>query len=243
MKKPFIGITPAIHQETKDITCRPTYFDAIRHAGGIPMLLPLEAETNDLKQLAETLDGFLFTGGPDVHPSLFGEETHEKCGNVSPERDKMELALLPLILKQKKPVLGICRGIQLLNIGLGGTIYQDISSQTSRSFPIAHQQPFYYTSPSHSVIITPDTRLHTICQSNVIQVNSSHHQSVRSLADGLIVTAKSPDGIIEALECPDYPFFIAVQWHPEYLWRQDAAAARLFEAFIHACRQKTKDDQ
>ena len=89
MKKPLIGVTPSLDQETKDSTCRPTYLAAIRHAGGIPVILPLKAETEDLKQLVETLDGFLFTGGPDIHPFYFGEETHEKCGNVSPERDQM----------------------------------------------------------------------------------------------------------------------------------------------------------
>ena len=118
MKKPLIGVTPSLDQETKDSTCRPTYLAAIRHAGGIPVILPLKAETEDLKQLVETLDGFLFTGGPDIHPFYFGEETHEKCGNVSPERDQMELSLLPLVMAAKKPVLGICRGIQLLNVGL-----------------------------------------------------------------------------------------------------------------------------
>lgn len=101
MKKPLIGVTPSLDQETKDSTCRPTYLAAIRHAGGIPVILPLKAETEDLKQLVETLDGFLFTGGPDVHPFYFGEETHEKCGNVSPERDQMELSLLPLVMAAK----------------------------------------------------------------------------------------------------------------------------------------------
>ena len=142
MKKPLIGVTPSLDQETKDSTCRPTYLAAIRHAGGIPVILPLKAETEDLKQLVETLDGFLFTGGPDIHPFYFGEETHEKCGNVSPERDQMELSLLPLVMAAKKPVLGICRGIQLLNVGLGGTLYQDIPSQVTREFPIAHFTTF-----------------------------------------------------------------------------------------------------
>ena len=153
MKKPLIGVTPSLDQETKDSTCRPTYLAAIRHAGGIPVILPLKAETEDLKQLVETLDGFLFTGGPDIHP-------------FSPERDQMELSLLPLVMAAKKPVLGICRGIQLLNVGLGGTLYQDIPSQVTREFPIAHKQPFHYISFSHRVAITPGTRLHTICQAD-----------------------------------------------------------------------------
>ena len=237
MKKPLIGVTPSLDQETKDSTRRPTYLAAIRHAGGIPMILPLKAETEDLKQLVETLDGFLFTGGPDIHPFYFGEETHEKCGNVSPERDQMELSFLPLVMAAKKPVLGICRGIQLLNVGLGGTLYQDIPSQVTREFPIAHKQPFHYVSFSHRVAITPGTRLHTICQADSIGVNSSHHQAIKALANGLVATGKTSDGLIEAVEMPDYPFFVGVQWHPEYLWPEDAAAERLFTFFVTACSE------
>ena len=149
MKKPLIGVTPSLDQETKDSTCRPTYLAAIRHAGGIPVILPLKAETEDLKQLVETLDGFLFTGGPDIHPFYFGEETHEKCGNVSPERDQMELSLLPLVMAAKKPVLGICRGIQLLNVGLGGTLYQPGNPGVSNRPQTAISLRFLFSSHSH----------------------------------------------------------------------------------------------
>ena len=137
----------------------------------------------------------------------------------------------------KKPVLGICRGIQLLNVGLGGTLYQDIPSQVTREFPIAHKQPFHYVSFSHRVAITPGTRLHTICQADSIGVNSSHHQAIKALANGLVATGKTSDGLIEAVEMPDYPFFVGVQWHPEYLWPEDAAAERLFTFFVTACSE------
>jgi putative glutamine amidotransferase len=251
MYKPLIGLTPSHDTTTNDISMRPTYLQAITAAGGIPMVLPLEPEAGDLAQIVEVLDGFLFTGGPDVHPFLFGEETQIHCGNVSPKRDSLELSLLPLVMKAQKPILGICRGIQMLNIGLGGTIYQDIPSQFAPSsgniqnasgtckacFPLAHRQPFPHEIPSHTVTILPGTKMADICQKSAISVNSMHHQAVRDLASGCIASAVASDGLVEALEMPDYPFLVGVQWHPEYLWKQDPAAASLFQHFIEACRR------
>lgn len=236
MSKPIIGLTPSHDTQTNDISMRPTYLNAVKAAGGIPLVLPLEIEKSDLQDLVNLLDGFLFTGGPDIHPFLFGEETHSDCGNVSTKRDSLELMLLPMVIEQKKPILAVCRGIQLVNIGLGGTIYQDIPSQYPKDFPIAHKQPFYYTIPSHTVTITPQTKLAEICQQPSIKVNSMHHQAVKDVAPGCIVSGVGPDGLIEAIEMPEYPFFIGVQWHPEYLWEQDQAAANLFSQFIKACK-------
>ena len=151
--KPIIGITPSHNTENDDTSLRPTYPRAIQAAGGLTILLPLEGTDEDWRQLAAMCDGFLFSGGPDLHPFLFGDETHSACGNVSPVRDSMEIRLLKAAMELKKPILGICRGIQLLNVALGGTIYQDIPSQMERTFPLAHKQPFYYTVPSHHVDI------------------------------------------------------------------------------------------
>lgn len=236
MSKPIIGLTPSHDTQTNDINMRPTYLNAVKAAGGIPLVLPLEIEKSDLQDLVNLLDGFLFTGGPDIHPFLFGEETHSDCSNVSTKRDSLELMLLPMVMEQKKPILAVCRGIQLVNIGLGGTIYQDIPSQYPKDFPIAHKQPFYYTIPSHTVTITPQTKLAEICRQPSIKVNSMHHQAVKDVAPGCIVSGVGPDGLIEAIEMPEYPFFIGVQWHPEYLCEQDQAAANLFSQFIKACR-------
>lgn len=235
MKKPLIGLTPAHNTENQDICLRPGYPKALSAAGAIPVLLPLEASSEDYQQIAETFDGFLFTGGPDPHPFLFGQETHEKCGNVSLKRDNMERKLLSCIMKTQKPILGICRGIQIINVALGGTIYQDISSQYSSSFPIAHSQPYAYDIPCHMVSLTPDTHLAHICGSSSLRVNSMHHQAVKDLACCLTACATSSDGLIEAVEMPDYPWFLAVQWHPEYLWEHDCAAAKLFKSFVQAC--------
>jgi len=236
MKKPLIGLTPSHDTKNDDVIMRPTYLGAIKAAGAIPVVLPLEASEEDLQQLVDTLDGFLFTGGPDVHPFLFGEETHINCGEVDVKRDSLEMALLPLVMKAKKPILGICRGIQSINIGLGGTIYQDIPSQFTREYPLVHRQPFYYDIPSHKVSITPGTRMADICKEPVIQVNSMHHQAVKNLAVGCVACAVASDGLIEAMEMPDYPYLVAVQWHPEYLWPKNQAAANLFKSFVEACR-------
>lgn len=235
MKKPLIGLTPSHQTDTNDLQMRPTYLKALTAAGAIPVVLPLTADRGDLRQLADILDGFLFTGGPDVHPFRFGEETQAHCGSVSAARDEMELSLLPLVMEAGKPILGICRGVQLLNISLGGTIWQDIPSQVEADFPLAHAQPFDYTLPSHTVTVTPNSRLAEITKTETLPVNSMHHQAVKDTAPGLTVSAVSSDGLTEALEMADYPFFLGVQWHPEYLWEKQEAAARLFSAFVSAC--------
>lgn len=235
MRKPLIGLTPSHDTENDDLKMRPTYMRALKAAGAIPVVMPLEVSDEDLRQLAKTMDGFLFTGGPDVHPFLFGEETLTHCNNVSAARDQMEISLLPLVLELKKPVLGICRGIQVLNIALGGNIWQDIPSQVERDFPLAHSQPFYYTIPCHTVSLAENSLLAQITGTDSLKVNSMHHQAVKDLAPGLTASAHSPDYLIEALEMPGYPFFIGVQWHPEYLWEKNEEAFRLFQAFVKAC--------
>ncbi len=186
------------------------------------MTLPLEASDEDLRQLAKTLDGFLFTGGPDPHPFLFGEETHQKCGLSSQKRDSLETRLLPLVMAEKKPILGICRGIQIINVALGGTIYQDIPSQFTKAgvFPLAHKQPSPYAQPSHHVHMVPGSMLAKIFGAETLLVNSMHHQALKDMAPGFTACGFASDGLIEAAEMPSYPFLAAVQWHPEHLWPQ-----------------------
>ncbi|MCI8743016.1 MAG: gamma-glutamyl-gamma-aminobutyrate hydrolase family protein [Lachnospiraceae bacterium] len=265
-RKPMIALTPNYNIDRMEPYMRPGYIRAIQHAGGIPVTLPLDNSQEDLEDIAREFDGFLFTGGPDVHPFFFGEQTQAHCGNVSPKRDTLEFALLKLVMKEKKPVLGICRGIQLLNISLGGDIYQDIPSQFRQEFPVAHTQPFGYEIPSHTVEVVPGTLLDRIvrqapipgagavaqdrgreCQPEtgalalgpgVIQVNSMHHQAVRRLAPGLAAAGYAPEGLVEALEMPEYPgFFLGVQWHPEYLWEQDPVAEGIFREFVRHSRK------
>lgn len=235
MKKPVIGLTPSHDTAKDDLAMRPTYLRAIKAAGGIPVILPLEISGAELVQLTELMDGVLFTGGPDVHPFYFDEQTQAHCGNVSCKRDRMELELLTAVMAAKKPILGICRGIQIINIGLGGDIYQDLPSQFPEDFPVAHRQPFDYSIPAHTVDVVKGTLLHNITGTDSLKVNSMHHQAVRQIAPGLIVSGYAPNQLAESLEKPDYPYLVAVQWHPEYLWSEDPAAMKLFQSFIDAC--------
>lgn len=236
MNKPLIGVTPSHDTEKDDLAMRPTYLRAIRAAGGIPVILPLEVPEEDLIQLAETCDGFLFSGGPDIHPFYFGEQTQAHCGNVSLKRDRMEMALLAAVMDRKKPILGICRGIQLINIALGGDIYQDLPSQFPEDFPLAHQQPFLYTTPAHTVEVADGSLFHKITGAASLEVNSMHHQAVRRVSPKLTACGYAQNQLVEAVEMPGYPYLIAVQWHPEYLWPEDEAAMKLFQSFVDACK-------
>lgn len=236
MKKPLIGITASHDLRTGDLRMAPSYQSAIQKSGGIPLILPLALEEEECRRLAETLDGFLFTGGPDVHPFLFGEDTMEGCGDRSPLRDQTELSLFSAVYQQKKPVLGICRGAQLINIALGGDIYQDLASQLPGRLPIAHRQPFHLSNPSHRVSLEPDSLLAKISGAETIEVNSAHHQAIRKTAAPLSVSGRTADSVIEAVEQRDYPFLIGVQWHPEMLADTYSHASRLFEAFVCTCR-------
>lgn len=238
-EKPLIALTPYYNLEKEEPYMRPAYLKAIRAAGGIPVILPVELDAMELRQILGLVGGVLFTGGPDVHPFHFEEETHRFCGNVSVKRDTMELMLLKLAMEMKKPILGICRGIQVLNIGLGGDIYQDIPSQLKEEFPIAHAQPFGYEIPSHTVNVVQGTLLAKLVQTDVLKVNSMHHQAVRNTASQLTASGHAPGGLVEAIELPGYPFLLGVQWHPEYLWEADEAIMRIFEGFVEAAQQLT----
>ena len=236
-KKPVIALTPYYNTERDEPYMRPAYLKALRAVGAIPVILPLDLTAEDMEQLIDSFDGILFTGGPDIHPFFFGEDTQAQCGNVCLKRDNMEFALLEIAMGHQKPILGICRGAQMLNIALGGDIYQDIPSQFPQDFPVAHVQPFKYEIPSHKVEVMPGTLLAAITQAPSINVNSMHHQAVRNVAPGLIASGFAAGELIECIENPAYPFLIGVQWHPEYLWDQDPAMERLFQMFVDAARK------
>ena len=236
MKKPVIGLTPAHAIENDSISLMPTYIRAVENAGGVPVIFPLELSVENLTVLANLCQGFIFTGGPDPHPFLWGEDIHKGCGPISVKRDQMELSLLSIAMEQKKPILGICGGAQLINIGLGGDIYQDIDSQYHAVFPIAHHQPLPPTSTSHHVDVREGSLLEEISGTNGrIQVNSNHHQAIRKLAPNMVVGGIAPDGLIEEIERKDYPFLIGVQWHPEYFCETDNTSRNLFRRFVEVC--------
>jgi putative glutamine amidotransferase len=237
MKKPIIGITPQYDIERDRVWIGPGYMNAVRAAGGVPILLPLHVKKEDLTVAANMCDGFLFTGGPDISPFRFGEETIQQCGIVLPERDQMEEDLFSIAMESDKPILGICRGIQVLNVFLGGTLYQDITSQFDSSIPLAHYQKSGNTVLSHNVIVEKDTLLSEILDKEYMPVNSFHHQAIKDLAPSLEIAAVSPDSLIEAVYDPDKTFFLGVQWHPEHLYRTNEDALKLFKAFVNACSE------
>ena len=236
MKKPLIGLTPSHNTDNNDIQMRPTYIKALTAAGAIPVVLPLTSSEDDLRQLVDTLDGFLFTGGQDVAPQLYGEAMKPTCGELCPARDTLERELLNRALEQDKPILGICRGLQFLNVALGGTLYQDLP--TEHPSEIEHSMKPPYDRAAHTVHILPDTPLAALLQKTELGVNSCHHQAVKTLAPGLVEMARSTDDLIEAVYLPGKTFVWGVQWHPEMSLRVDEASRKIFEAFVEATNRR-----
>lgn len=223
--KPIIGVTPWEKSEpSRRYELGRGYCEKLLACGCVPLILPF-APAEDAAQLLSLCDGLLLSGGEDIDPALYGEQTLPACGPVSPERDAFEWALLYEAEQQKLPVLGICRGTQILNAFYGGTLVQDIESQLS--LPKALHSPGDY-SPAHTVTPLPGTRLAAVLGTEAIAVNSSHHQCVK--ATQLTVSATDPNGMIEAIEMPGARFVLGVQWHPERM--EDG---RLFAALAEAC--------
>ena len=252
MKRPLIGVTCNYdYRDTVGITSgmgivgqdwnfvAGDYVYILEKAGAIPVLIPVykDCDEESIKEFLNKLDGVIISGGHDVGPEQYNTPTKGYCGTIIPQRDNHDIAVAKYFMNEiKKPILGICRGIQLLNVALGGDIYQDIPSQFPQDFPIAHTQPFDYVIPSHKVRVVPGTLLARLTGCETLQVNSMHHQACRKIAPGLTACGHAAGGLTEAIEKPDYPFFLGVQWHPEYLWEQDPAMRQLFEAFVKAAR-------
>lgn len=209
------------------------YSQALAQAGALPVLIPLGLPAPTLLELLARLDGVLFAGGGDIHPRRYGAELLPLSTEIDEERDRVELLLLEKLLASRRPFLGICRGLQLINVGLGGTLYQDILAgrPDALSHPHIPGNPRSYL--AHDVQVLPGTRLEAVLGCQVARVNSLHHQGVERLAPGLKASALAPDGVIEAFELEDYPFGLAVQWHPEWLTFQ-AEMRQLFQAFVAA---------
>lgn len=237
-RKPVIGILPNIEimdsqpfLGLEKTSLHQTYINSISKAGGIPVILPMVEDKASLEQQIGMVDGLLLSGGADIHPFLYGEDAHPDLGYVHLERDRFEIDSLLCAYKRKIPILGICRGIQLINVAFGGTLYQDLS-HGDRSKKIKHSQEAKIYVPVHSVEIESDTLLHKIFGKRKLETNSFHHQAVRKVASGFIVSAVAKDGTIEGIEKPDYPFLVGVQWHPERMVGHHQDAVNLFEAFI-----------
>jgi putative glutamine amidotransferase len=240
-RPPIIGITTIVTEAEQNpfpprIGQNQAYIRGLVRAGAAPLMIPQLADASLVRALYERLDGLVLPGGEDIDPARYGQARHEQCGRVSPERDNMELALARWAVEDGVPLLAICRGIQVLNVALGGSLYQDIAAQV----PGAERHDWYPGYPrdrlSHEVAISPQTRLVAILGDGSPRVNSLHHQALKEVPPALTVVAHAPDGIVEAVEITDHPFALGVQWHPEELADGDIRAQRLFDALIEACQ-------
>ena len=232
MKKPLIALIPQVDKKGR-WWLNLDYMESVSRAGGIPVMLPMTTDEANLAQIAREFDGFLFTGGPDVDPVHYGREKLETCGGITPERDEMELKLFRMVFELDKPILGICRGLQLINIALGGTLYQDIPTEAPSNVP--HRvldKPL--ARDVHGIEVEPDCPFGDLPLT--LWVNSRHHQAIENLAPGLKVRARATDGIIEAVYMPEKPWIRAVQWHPEN-FRNDLSRC-VFEEFISFTQRK-----
>ena len=237
----MIRIGLSVNQDTPDSRdCMPPdYIQAVLRAGALPLIFPLLPDDHSQYEelvagFVQSVDAIIFTGGPDFDPACYGQETHPACGLIHPLRDKIDLALMRAALQAGKPFLGICRGMQLLNVILEGTLYQDLAAQVAP--PVEHNQPGEMQ--AHAVSLVPDTLLRRITGLDSFPVNSRHHQAVDVLGKGLRVSARSEDGLIEAVEFEnDYPG-LALQWHPENLARDRADQQALFHWLVGVAEQR-----
>ncbi len=240
-RQPLIGISGSMNTEENQYHINRDYVRSLTEAGAIPLLLAPDMTDEQARQCAEELDGLLLSGGNDVSPRCFGQEPVQGLGEVNPLRDQSELRLVKLFLEKEKPILGICRGVQMLNVALGGTLIQDLPSQHRREDgqpSIDHRQTALGAYASHRVVVAEGSLLERILGQQELWVNSFHHQAVGEVAGQANLSAWAADGVVEAIELPDAPFVLGVQWHPEKMTQAgDEASRRLFAAFAEAARR------
>jgi len=234
MKKPIIGITPLFNLDVELMAMQPTYIAAIRRAGGIPVVIPFEISEEEAQILDKSIDGYVFTGGPDINPKYYGEETLECCQKIVDCRDNFEMMFIDVAYKSGKPILGICRGSQLINTYLGGSLYQDLPTQFSNE--VVHTNGSSTDMALHDLTILEGTPFYEMFQSDRMRSNSFHHQGVKVLAPSLKPMCKADDGLIEAFYCPDRKFLIGTQWHPEKPFEGNIWSDSLWNRFIDAAR-------
>lgn len=242
MNAPLIGVT--VYRTTTKaglpaLSVVDAYIQALIQAGAAPLLIPLGAPEAALGAIFDRLEGLLFTGGGDVAPEIFGGQPHARVGDVDADRDRTELFLVKRAVAEERPFLGICRGIQVLNVALGGTLYTDIADQHAGAL----RHDWYPKIPrdylAHTVEVSANSCLADILGTTHHEVNSLHHQGLQQVAPVLTPTAYAPDGILEAVELPGHPFGLGVQWHPEWL-QAHAPMRALFSAFVQAAAQNSK---
>lgn len=238
--KPTIGITPDFTpgDEKSEPTCflRNRYIMAVEKCGGIPVILPLTRSHEVISSLLDKINGLMLTGsGSDIDPSVYGEEKKFDFKIMSHERSAFELRIVKMAMEREMPIIGICGGMQMINVAAGGSLYQDIRSELPGS--LAHQKEEAKDLPNHPITIREGTLLLKITNLTQVKVNSSHHQCLKKVAPGFIVNAISPDGVIEGIERGKKGFVIGLQWHPEYLFNDDPANRRIIDAFLRQCKR------
>jgi putative glutamine amidotransferase len=233
-----VGLTIGNSRDTEIFSLRDDYVRAVETAGGLPLVLAPGKPEAAPALAAEYLDrvqALLLSGGADIDPALYGEARHPTVKRVYPERDAFELALCREALRRDMPILAICRGHQLLNVATGGTLVQDIASQVKAA--AVHDPDQERWERCHDVALLPGTRLREILGQERVAVNSFHHQAVKAMGQGLVLSARGcDDGVIEGMEMPDRKFVIGVQWHPESFWDRPQGFQPLFQALVNAAR-------
>lgn len=239
MRKPVIGITAAHCNEELKTFPRAFYVDSIRKVGGIPIVLPPVESREEGREALDIVDGLLLTGGGDISPAFLNEDPLRGIGACIPERDLSELLLTELALERNLPLLGICKGIQVLAVAAGGKIYQDILSQHPGVIQHSQTAPRQYA--WHKVDLIQESLLSRLLGEEKIGVNSFHHQAVREIPPGFQQNALAVDGIIEGIEMPSARFCLGVQWHPESMMETEAHSKALFRGFVEACQEEGRN--
>ena len=245
MKKPIIAITSSMDLNPDRLNDNRTmvsldYSNSVINSGGIPVILPITDNFEVIKEQVKYFDGLILSGGGDPDPNLYGEDCLQELGDITPERDTFELAILEEFLKTKKPILGICRGLQLMNVFYGGTLYQDIKYVDTN---IQHKQKWLADLPTHDINILENNILFEIFGKKA-RTNSFHHQIIKDLGRELTSIATANDGVIEAIQNKNYPFFYGVQWHPEIMAsRGNLGMKKIFDKFIESCKNLEKQKQ
>ena len=244
---PIIGITATLKEDVDAVAERPLgrfvradldYVDGVAGAGGVPVVLPPAGDERAARVVIQSLDGLLLSGGSDLDPGYYGEEPMPELGITLPERDAFETVLVGQALRRGIPIFGICRGMQVLNVALGGTLYQDLPSQWEGDV-LKHRQDTPKWQPTHEVRITDGSYLAEVMDREVVKVNSYHHQGIKDLAEGLLATGYSSDGVIEAVEAEDVSerWLLGVQWHAEAMRGAGPQQESLFEAHVSAAQR------
>lgn len=232
--RPIIGIIPDYTEDKKRLELYSNYITSVEDAGGIPLVLPIPSSEETAEYFTKLCDGFIFSGGIDVEPKTYGEEPVPELGEVSPSRDTVDFRYFKSVYETKKPILGICRGAQVINVYRGGTLYQDLPSEYPSD--LEHRQEETGEIKTHTVSADFGSIVAKAYGNADFEVNSFHHQAVKTVAPGLTVTAKAPDGVIEAIEDKSYGFLVLLQWHPEKLYPVCEGSREIFRLFVDACK-------